>query len=215
MAGRTSGRGFRTRNRGRGRRELPRGRIALNLTEVPYSRAPVDLLTGEQTGVRNLGRNPLGLDLDGLSLTQSLAMLEYLDEVHTAGFLPGEPAERVRVRALSYAVDMEIQSVCNLLVVKFAVGQSNGLITTEDWMRHWIPLGLQGMEATLDQPATATNCHGDQITMADICLFPQLYNALRWGVDLTRFDRMSAIADRLHALPAVAAAHPDLVRPVA
>lgn len=192
-------------------------RIALNLLGLPYTRHPVDLTADEQTAPAHLARNPQGLvpvlEMDGTRLTQSLAILEYLDEVHGAGFLPKDPLGRARVRALSYAVAMEIQPVCNLRVARFATSQSGGAITTEAWMQHFIALGLQGVEALLTQPGTY--CHGDTVTMADICLVPQVYNARRWGVDLGAFPRLSAIAARLEQLPAIAAAHPDRVKPAA
>ena len=196
-----------------------RVRIALNLLGLPYETYPVDLLAGDQRGESNLARNPQGLvptlEIDGQTLTQSLAIIEYLDETHGPLWLPKDPPGRARVRTLSYAIAMEIAPICNLSVRRHAAKISHGDITADDWQRHYITKGFAAVESMLTQPQTGRYCHGDQITMADICLFPQLYNALRWGVDLTRFDRMSAIADRLHALPAVAAAHPDLVRPVA
>jgi maleylacetoacetate isomerase len=190
-------------------------RIALNLSGLPYTRHPVDLAADEQTAPAHLARNPQGLvpvlELDGTSLTQSLAILEYLDEVHGAGFLPKDPLGRARVRALSYAVAMEIQPVCNLRVARFAASQSGGAITTEGWMQHFIALGLQGIEPMLTRPGTY--CHGDTVTMADICLVPQVYNARRWGIALDAFPLLSAIAARLELLPAIASAHPDRVKP--
>ncbi|MGV8984862.1 MAG: maleylacetoacetate isomerase [Cypionkella sp.] len=192
-------------------------RIALNLLGLPYTGHPVDLVAGEQAAAANLQRNPQGLvptlEIDGMSLTQSLAILEYLDEVHAAGFLPKDAVGRARVRALSYAIAMEIQPVCNLRVVKYAVGHSGNAITTEGWMQHFIALGLAGLEAMLD--AQALYCHGETVSMADICLVPQVYNARRWGVDLAAYPVITAIAARLEALAPIAAAHPDRVKPSA
>lgn len=194
-----------------------RVRIALNLLGLPFLTHPVDLLLGAQAAPDNLYRNPQGLvptlEIDGQSLTQSLAILEYLNDAHAAGFLPKDPLGRARVRALSYAVAMEMQPVCNLRVARFVVGQSGGAITTESWMRHFITLGLDGLEGMLTEPGLY--CHGDRITMADICLVPQVYNARRWGVGLAACPRISAISARLEALPEVAAAHPDRVKPAA
>lgn len=191
-------------------------RIALNLLGLAYDRVAVDLVAGAQTAPDNLARNPQGLvptlDIDGHSLTQSLAIVEYLDEVHGAGFLPRDALGRARVRALSYAVAMEMQPVCNLRVARHAVAQSGGAITTEAWMAHFITLGLSGLEPMLTHPGPL--CHGETVTMADLCLVPQVYNARRWGVDLTPFPRLTAIADRLAAMPEVAAAHPDRVKPL-
>ncbi len=194
-----------------------RVRIGLNLAGIAWASAPVDLLKGEQRGAGHLAQNPQGLvpvlEIDGLRLTQSLAILEYLDEVHGAGFLPGDAAGRARVRSLAHAVAMEIQPVCNLRVAKWAVEASGGAITTEAWMRRFIAGGLADLEAMLGEGA-GDYCHGDRIGMADICLVPQVYNARRWGVDLEAMPRIRAIVERAEALAPVAAAHPDRVRPI-
>jgi maleylacetoacetate isomerase len=190
-------------------------RIALNLLGLPYSGVPVDLSAGAQRMAANLARNPQGLvptiEVDGTTLTQSLAIVEYLDEVHGAGFLPKDALGRARVRALSYAVAMETQPVCNLRVADHAVRQSGGAITMQGWMQHFIGLGLQGLEGMLTH--SGRYCHGDRISMADICLVPQVFNARRWSVDLADFPTLLAISARLEAVPEVAAAHPDRVKP--
>jgi maleylacetoacetate isomerase len=191
-------------------------RIALNLLGLAYERRVVDLLAGEQRSSENLTRNPQGLvptiEIDGLTLTQSLAVLEYLDETRGARFLPQDPSGRARVRMLSYAVAMEIHPVCNLRVAQHAVGLGGGA-TMKGWMQHFITLGFEGLEALLRAGGESAFCHGDTVTMADICLVPQVHNARRWGVDLAGFTRISAIAARAEALPAFAAAHPDRVSP--
>jgi maleylacetoacetate isomerase len=182
-----------------------RVRIALNLLGLPYEARHVDLAAGEQRADGHLAVNPQGLvpalEIDGFRLTQSLAIIEYLDETRAAGFLPASPDARARARALAHAIAMEIQPVCNLRV------------TMEGWMQHFITLGLQGFEALLAQEPETTFCHGDRPGLADLCLVPQVYNARRWGVDLAAFPRLSALSARIEALPAVAAAHPDRVRP--
>jgi maleylacetoacetate isomerase len=110
-------------------------RIGLGLLGLGWRAVPVNLLTGEHKAAANLARNPQGLvptlEIDGLTLTQSLAILEYLDETRGAGWLPGDPAGRARVRALAYAIAMEIHPVCNLSVARFAVENSGGGITME------------------------------------------------------------------------------------
>ena len=194
-----------------------RVRMALNLLGEAFEIAPVDLLKAEQVGADNLARNPQGLvpslQIDGLTLTQSLAMIEYLNDTRGAGFLPDDPAGRARVRALSYAVAMEIHPVCNLRVGRFAESASGGAITMAGWQKKFIGEGLAALEAMLDHPATGRCCHGDRVTLADLCLVPQVYNARRWEVDVTSFSQIARIVAELEAIPAIAAAHPDKVKP--
>jgi maleylacetoacetate isomerase len=191
-----------------------RVRIGLNLLGIAYRSIPVDLTTGAQLDPKHLKTNPQGLvpvlEIDDLCLTQSLAILEYLDETRTAGFLPKEPSARARARALAHAVAMDMQPVCNLRVAQHAVSLG-GNTTTEGWMRHFITLGFQGLEPMLtgDTPFAT----GDRPGLADLCLLPQVYNAHRWDVDLVPFPRIAAIARQMEALPEAAAAHPDRVKP--
>jgi maleylacetoacetate isomerase len=191
-----------------------RVRIALNLLGLAYRSVPVDLSNGAQRDPDHLRTNPQGLvpvlEIDGQRLTQSLAILEYLDETRDAGFLPKVPADRARARALAMAVAMDIQPVCNLRVTQHAVSLGGGA-TMDGWIRHFITLGFQGLEPMLT--GHTRFCHGPTPGLADLCLLPQVYNARRWGVDMAAFPRIVAIADRLEALPEVAAAHPDRVRP--
>lgn len=193
-----------------------RVRIGLNLLGLAYRTVPVDLMAGEQRAPDHLKANPQGLvpvlEIDGLRLTQSLAILEYLDETRAAGFLPKAPADRARARALAHAVAMEIQPVCNLRVAQHAVSLG-GAATMAGWMRHFITLGFQGLEPMLAEGRATAFCHGPAPGLADLCLVPQVYNARRWGVDLTPYPRITAIADRMEALRPVAAAHPDRVKP--
>lgn len=194
-----------------------RVRMALNLCAEPFEIISVDLLKAEQVGGANLARNPQGLvptlEIDGQSLTQSLAIIDYLNDTRAAGFLPSDPMGRARVRALSYAVAMEIHPVCNLRVGRFAETASGGAITMQVWQQKFIAEGLAALEAMLDHPATGRFCHGDRVTMADLCLVPQVYNANRWGVDVTSFSQISHIVAELLTIPAIAAAHPDKVKP--
>ena len=192
-----------------------RVRMALNLLGLPYTSIPVNLLTGEHLGAENLARNPQGLvptlKIDGLTLTQSLAIMEYLDETR-GGLLPRDAPGRARVRALSYVIAMEIAPVCNLSV-RTHVSQIGSQISADDWVRHYMRKGLNSFEIMLNDPATGAFCHGDTVTMADLTLVPQLYNFERSGLDINEFPRIAGITARLRALPEIAAAHPDRVKP--
>lgn len=188
-------------------------RITLNFMGLPYDQVVVDLLNSENLSAENMARNPQGLvptlNIDGQELTQSLAIIEYLDETRQAGLLPSDPLARARVRMISYAIAMEIHAVCNMSVARFAADNSGGNLTMADWMLHFIPKGLQAVETMLQQPETGIYCHGDTFGMADICLVPQIYNARRWGVDLADLPNISRIMARLESLEPVQQAHPD------
>ncbi|MGR3724118.1 maleylacetoacetate isomerase [Abyssibius alkaniclasticus] len=187
-------------------------RIALNLMGVAYEQVAVNLLAGAHETPAHLALNPQGLvpvlEIDGLVMTQSLAIIEYLDEVHAAGFLPEHPAGRARVRALSYAIAMETAPICNLSVRTFVEQESGGKISADAWQLRFITRGLAAFETMLATGA-GDYCYGDRVSMADICLVPQLYNARRAGVDLSAMPLLCAIDARLAALPAVAAALPE------
>lgn len=197
-----------------------RVRIALESLGLPYQRISVDLLAGEQRAPEHRARNPQGLVpalvIDGQTLTQSLAIIEYLCETRPeARFLPADPLGRQRVRALSCAIAMEIHAVCNTGVINHVLGITGGGEEVRvDWMKKFIGEGLAAVEALLDNPATGTFCHGETPTMADFCLVPQVYNAERWGVDIAGLTKVRRIAETCLALPAFQAAHPQTVKPV-
>ncbi|TRW96810.1 maleylacetoacetate isomerase [Paracoccus sp. M683] len=187
-----------------------RVRIALGLAGLDWHSQPVDLVAGQQRSDAHLRRNPQGLvpviEIDGLRLTQSLAIIDYLDETRGLNLLPGAAADRAHIRAIAHAVAVDIHPICNLGTARHAVAASNGAITMQDWMRHFIAPGLAAVEAML---AGGDHCWGDTVTLADICLMPQLYNADRWGIDLTAMPKIRRVAQSLERIPAFAAAHPD------
>lgn len=194
-----------------------RVRMALNLCGLSYDRAAVDLLSGAQKGADNISRNPQGLvptlEIDGLVLTQSLAIIEYLQDSGRGTFLPADAPGRARVRALAHTIAMEIAPICNLSVRSHVQRLTGGSFTADDWQRHYIGQGLTAVEAMLDSPATGRFCHGDAVTLADLCLVPQIYNAERVGLDVTSHPRIARIVSDLRENPAIAAAHPDKVKP--
>jgi maleylacetoacetate isomerase len=191
-------------------------RIVLNWLGISYETRVVDLLSDDQNSAAHLARNPQGLvpalEIDGHMLTQSLAIIEYLDETRHGGLLPADAQGRQRVRALAHAIAMEIHPVCNLRVARHAVSLG-GSATMEGWMQHFISLGLAGLEGLLSNGPEGTYCHGDNVTLADICLVPQVYNARRWAVDVGAYPRIEEISSRLAKLPAFIAAHPDRAKP--
>ncbi|PDT79985.1 maleylacetoacetate isomerase [Sinorhizobium sp. BJ1] len=196
-----------------------RVRIALNLVDESYRSVPVDLVAKVHRASEHLARNPQGLvpvlDIDGQRFNQSLAIIEYLAETRPeSGFLPNDAIGRQRVRALSYAIAMDIHPVCNLGVVAHVMEAApDGEIARRAWMQKFIGEGLAAFERLLDHPATGAFCHGDTPTMADICLMPQVYNARRWEVDLSRCPRIVAIDARCAEIDGFARAHPDRAKP--
>ncbi len=187
-----------------------RVRIALGLAGESWETVIVNLLEAEQQSDAHLMRNPQGLvpvlEIDGNRFTQSLAQIEYIDETRGLGLLPSDPVGRAEVRALSYAVAMDIHPVCNLRVVKWAVEHSANQISNEGWMQHFIGEGLAAYEAMVQGGPFS---YGDRVTLADVCLMPQLYNAQRWGVELADLPKISRIKDSLDQTPAFQNAHPD------
>ncbi|ACP26738.1 maleylacetoacetate isomerase protein [Sinorhizobium fredii NGR234] len=196
-----------------------RVRIALNLVGEGYRSVPVDLLAKAHRAPEHLARNPQGLvpvlDIDGERLTQSLAIVEYLAETRPqVGFLPADVIGRQRVRALSYAVAMDIHPICNLGVVAHVMAAAqDGEAARRAWMQKFIGEGFAAFESLLDHPSTGSYCHAESPTMADICLVPQVYNARRWEVDLSGCPRIVAIDARCAEIDGFARAHPDRVRP--
>jgi len=196
-----------------------RVRIALGLCGLDFDSVSINLLEGEHKGEAHLARNPQGfvpaLEMDGHMMTQSVAIIEYLHEVHPdVGLLPATPLDRQRVRALSYATAMDIHPVCNLGVVKFAMGLGeDGNQIRLDWFHKFIGDGLAAYERMLEQNAPSDFSFGDAPTMADICLMPQLYNARRWEVDLSAMPRILAVEENCNRHAAFQAAHPDRFAP--
>jgi maleylacetoacetate isomerase len=194
-----------------------RVRIALNLKRVDYERVAVDLLAGDQRGEQHLARNPQGfvpaLLADGRMLTQSLAIIDYLDAaVPAPPFVPRDPADRAHVLALALNVACDIHPLNNLRVLKRLGTMGIEQPARDDWYRHWVKQGLDALEA-LAAPRAGLFLFGDAPGLADICLVPQLYNARRFEVALEPYPtllRADASAGRVEAF---IAAHPDRVAP--
>ncbi|KAG0354637.1 Glutathione S-transferase zeta-1 [Podila minutissima] len=186
-----------------------RVRIALNLKAIDYEVRPVNLLKGEQRSEEYLKIQPFGFvpafidDKTGHTLIQSVSILEFLEETRPQyPLLPKEPLERATVRALVHAVAMDIQPVTNLRILKY-VGDDK----KAEWAKHFLTEGFKAVEAMLEKTA-GTYSFGDSITMADLALVPQVYNGVRFGVDMTAFPIISRINATLGEIDAFKAAHP-------
>ena len=195
-----------------------RVRIALNLKGLSYESKAVHLVNqgGEQHLPDFQALNPQELVPclvdDGRVFTQSMAIMEYLDETHpTPALLPADPAGRARVRALSQVIGCDVHPLGNLRVLQHLVTQFGADDAAKGvWSRHWIGLGLQSMEAMLaGNDATGRFCHGDTPGMADACLVPQVYNAVRWKLPMDDFPTVRRIVDACQSLEAFQRAAPE------
>jgi maleylacetoacetate isomerase len=195
-----------------------RVRIALNLKGLSYEQAPVHLRRNEQFRADYRAVQPqalvpaLALD-DGEVLIQSLAIIEYLEETHPRPpLLPGHPAARARVRALGLAVACDIHPINNLRVLRYVadpLGQDAKGVET--WYNHWIKLGFDSIERILAEDGQAGDfCHGDQPSLADVCLVPQVANAQRYpSFDFSSYPTIRRIAGNCLKLDAFQRALPE------
>ena len=194
-------------------------RIALNIKELELDHIFVHLRKGDQRSEQYLGVNPQGLvpalELDdGNIITQSMGIIEYLDEAYpnTVSLLPDNMFGRARVRSISSAIACDIHPLNNLRVLNFISqniddGES---IANDKWYKHWIQVGMTCVEALLNNsPDTGEFCHGNNPTMADCCLIPQIYNAERFGCDMTDYPKSMRINSNCLSLKAFRKAMPE------
>ena len=194
-----------------------RVRIALNLKKLPFEYHAVHLTRGggEQFTAAFRELNELSLVPvfeDGAQrITQSLAIIEYLDEVYPAPpLLPQNPAERARVRALALSVACEIHPLNNLRALNY-LSQQLGVSSEAKtrWYQHWVELGLAALESRVSHGPRGSFCHGDEPGLADCCLIPQLFNARRFNCDLSHYPTLLAIEENCSALSAFRDAAPE------
>lgn len=194
-----------------------RVRIALNLKGLDCDLVSVHLRKGEQTAPAFLALNPQGMvpalvDGDAL-LTQSPAILEYLDEAYpaTPRLLPDGAVDRARVRSLAAAVACDIHPLNNLRVLRYIQGPLGcSQEAMVGWYNHWIVEGFRALETLLaGDPRTGRFCHGDTPGLADVCLVPQVFNSARHALDLTPYPTIRRIAAACDGLEAFQAAHPS------
>jgi len=195
-----------------------RVRIALHLKNIPYDQAPIHLRRGggEQLSAAYKAINPQGLvpalEDNGKILTQSLAIIEYLEEKYPKPpIFPADPADKALVRSMAMVIACEVHPIQNLRVLNYVKATYNQTdAQVNQWAQHWIDLGLAALEQMiLAQPKRGKFCFGDAPTLADICLVPQLGNARRYGCDLAKHPTIVEIEKSCMALPAFADAAPE------
>jgi maleylacetoacetate isomerase len=195
-----------------------RVRIALNFKGIPWEGVRVDLRAPQSAQHTREFRalNPHGLIpvlIDGeRTLTQSLAILEYLEETHPQPpLLPRSPAERAQVRALALAIACDIHPLNNLRVLNYLrspLGQDAAAVNA--WYGHWITLGFSALEQQAQQLGDGRHLYGEAVSLADVCLVPQMANARRFSCDTEPFPTLRAICAHLENLPAFAQAAPEV-----
>jgi maleylacetoacetate isomerase len=193
-----------------------RVRIALNLKGVAYEAVPVHLTRegGEHKRQAFRELNPQGLvpviDDDGIVLSQSLAIIEYLDSrFPEPSLIPVEPVDRARVQAMAQIIACEIHPLNNLRVLQY-LRRDLGLeeAAVKRWYAHWIAEAFRGFEVLVERYSAGEYCYRDRLSLADVCLVPQVFNARRFECDLTAYPRLVEIAERLGVQPAFVEAAP-------
>ena len=193
-----------------------RVRIALNLKQVAYTAVPTSLLDGANKADEYVARNPQGfvpmLSIDGHDLTQSLAIIDYLDAKYPQPpMVSSDPVQRAQTLSQALVIAADIHPVNNLRVLKYLKGElGQGQEVIDDWYRHWIVEGFVALEAMAPNEGLFG---GDRPNLADICFVPQMYNARRFDTPLDAFPNLVRIDAALNEIDAFQKAHPDAVKP--
>lgn len=192
-----------------------RVRIALGLKGLPYDYIPVHLVKGEHKQAAYTDKAPDGLvpllEVDGAALSQSMAIIEYLDETRpTPLLLPPDALGRARVRALAQSIACEIHPINNLRVLKYLQKELHLDDEAKNtWYRHWVRTGLEALERQLEKLPQGRYCYGDTPTLADCLLVPQIFNGQRFDVNFDGLPRTMAAFEACMQLPAFINAQPS------
>ncbi len=191
-------------------------RIALNLKGLNYDYVPYALRRGDTRKPDYLTKNPAGLvptleREDGTCLTQSLSIIEWLEETHPEPpLLPADPDGRARVRSLAMMIACDIHPLNNLRVLLYLADRFGAdEAVQKEWFTHWVDVTFDALETRLStEPGTGTFCHGEAPGLADICLHAQIWNNRRFDIDVSKWPTIARIFDRLNAIPAFSNAAP-------
>ena len=193
-----------------------RVRIVLNLKGVAYKAINTSLLDGEHKAPDYVARNPQGfvpmLSIDGHDLTQSLAIIDYLDANYDdPPMVSSDPAERANTLAQALVIAADIHPVNNLRILKYLKNElGHDQQAVDDWYRHWVEEGFVALEAMAPETGLFG---GNQPNLADVCLVPQMYNARRFDLDLTDFPKLVRIDAECNEMEAFQKAAPEAVKP--
>ncbi|MBL0000742.1 MAG: maleylacetoacetate isomerase [Sphingomonadales bacterium] len=194
-----------------------RVRIALNMKGLAYEAVPTSLLDGAQRSPDYVAKNPQGfvpmLEVGGLRLTQSLAIIDWLDATQPGvRLIPSDPDKRAHALAMAYLIASDIHPLNNLRILKYLKNELGvEEAARDDWYRHWIIEGFTALEAMADRSAPYLG--GEEPNIADICLVPQMANAIRFNTPLDAFPNLVRIDARCNGLDPFRAARPDAVKP--
>jgi maleylacetoacetate isomerase len=194
-----------------------RARIGLNHKGVEYEVRPLNMLKNEHSDPEYVrGKNPMGavptLEIDGHIIVQSPAILEYLDETRPdPAWLPTDPADRAHIRAMAMLIACDIHPIANMSPLKYLKNElGHDQAEVDTWYRHWVQRGLNALEQLVSRHGRQGRyCFGDSVTLADIYLVPQMYNARRFNTDLSGCPTLVEIDARLQELPAFVDAQPE------
>lgn len=192
-----------------------RVRIALNLKQQGWETIPVNLLAGIQCSDTHRKINPQGLvpvlSTEQGTITQSLAIIEYLEELNPSPpLLPQDPVARSQVRSMAYQIAMEMHPINNLRVLNYLTNELD--CTAEQrlaWIQHWLKKGFRALEKTLEKHSAGKFCFGESVSLVDLCLIPQVYNAKRFESDLAEYPLIQSINAHCLSIEAFALAAPE------